>query len=224
MLPCFYPCSGGCLCVSVCQVGTRQERSTQRGFCCPLLKKRTLSLAAGHMAFCFLALAPLAMRQPWAVHRRTLCKSWRGVICIGSFMSLSIVLNNISLLDISLSLNQIIRCGAAARSGRVKRVCVLQHSDVFILCVGHLPSLSSPLTCSSSIPVVTCALAVLVERTLPTHRELTALLVLTFGVVLAVWQGALAGKPYAICFCIASTVANAAMMTFSGKLLRCVEQ
>lgn len=39
-----------------------------------------------------------------------------GVLCIGSFLSIAIALNNLSLMDISLSLNQIIRC-LVARPG-----------------------------------------------------------------------------------------------------------
>lgn len=95
-------------------------------------------------------------------------------------MALNIALNNISLLDISLSLNQVIR---------------------------------------SSIPVVTCILAIVVERKIPTQQEVTSLVILTIGVMIAVWQGSVAGKPYAITFCILGTVCNGAMMTFSGKLL-----
>jgi hypothetical protein len=64
---------------------------------------------AGHMAFSFTVLAPVALAQPWTVHQMTLQKQWRGILCIGTFMALNIALNNISLLDISLSLNQIIR-------------------------------------------------------------------------------------------------------------------
>ena len=36
---------------------------------------------------------------------------WKGVVYIGCFMALNIALNNLSLLDISLTLNQIIRWG-----------------------------------------------------------------------------------------------------------------
>lgn len=132
------------------------------------------------MAFSFVVLAPLAMRTPWEIHERTLAKQWRGIVYIGSFMALNIALNNISLLEISLSLNQVIR---------------------------------------SAIPVVTCILAILVERKIPTQQEVTALVVLTVGVMIAVWQGTIAGKPHAILFCIMGTVCNGAMMTFSGKLL-----
>ena len=71
---------------------------------------------AGHMAFSFLVLAPVALREPWEAHRRTLEKQWQGVVYIGAFMALNIALNNISLLDISLTLNQIIRC-ARGRAG-----------------------------------------------------------------------------------------------------------
>lgn len=67
------------------------------------------AVAAGHMAFSFCVLAPVAMREPWESHRRTLEKQWKGIVYIGAFMALNIALNNISLLDISLTLNQIIR-------------------------------------------------------------------------------------------------------------------
>lgn len=40
----------------------------------------------------------------------------------------------------------------------------------------------------SAIPVVTCVLAIAVESRYPSRQELTALLMLTFGVMLAVWQ------------------------------------
>lgn len=95
-------------------------------------------------------------------------------------MALNIALNNISLLDISLSLNQIIR---------------------------------------SSIPVVTCIMAIFVEGTWPSHKEFLSLVVLTGGVMIAVWQGAVFGNPRGIMFCLYGTVSNAAMMTFSGKVL-----
>ncbi|PRW60834.1 Drug Metabolite transporter superfamily [Chlorella sorokiniana] len=137
-------------------------------------------LTSCHMAFSFVVLAPVALRESWESHRRTLEKQWKGVVYIGSFMALNIALNNISLLDISLTLNQIIR---------------------------------------SAIPVVTCVLAIAVEGRYPSRPELTALLMLTFGVMLAVWQGTVTGKPYAIAFCLVGTVCNGAMMTFSGKVL-----
>ena len=42
--------------------------------------------AAGHMAFSFLVLAPVALLQPWESHRRTLEKQWKGIVYVGSFM------------------------------------------------------------------------------------------------------------------------------------------
>lgn len=42
--------------------------------------------AAGHMAFSFVVLAPVALRESWESHRRTLEKQWKGVVYIGSFM------------------------------------------------------------------------------------------------------------------------------------------
>lgn len=40
---------------------------------CHLKKK-----LAGHMGFSFLVLAPVAMREPWESHKRTLEKQWKG--------------------------------------------------------------------------------------------------------------------------------------------------
>lgn len=137
-------------------------------------------LTSTHMLFSFCALAPIAMRESIKVHRHTLERQWKGVVYIGMFLALNIALNNVSLLDISLSLNQIIR---------------------------------------SSIPVVTCVLAIVVENRQPSHAEALSLIVLVLGVMLAVWQGTVTGKPYAIACCLAATFSNGAMMTFSGKVL-----
>ena len=70
--------------------------------------------------------------------------------------------------------------------------------------------------------MVVCILSMLIMDKYPSRQEATALVVLTLGVMLAVWQGAVTGKPYAVFFCIAGTVCNGAMMTFSNKLLRLV--
>ena len=64
---------------------------------------------AGHMAFSFAVLAPVAMQESLRSHKRTLERCWKGVLSIGACMALNIALNNISLLDVSLTLNQIIR-------------------------------------------------------------------------------------------------------------------
>ena len=64
-------------------------------------------------------------------------------------------------------------------------------------------------------------MAILVEAKYPSRQEALSLVVLSLGVMLAVWQGTITGKPYAIAFSIAATICNGAMMTFSGKLLRC---
>lgn len=71
---------------------------------------------------------------------------------------------------------------------------------------------------------MTCLLAILVESRYPSGQELAALITLTLGVMLAVWQGSVTGKPYAIIFCLVGTVCNGAMMTFSGKVLRWVSR
>lgn len=71
----------------------------------------------------------------------------------------------------------------------------------------------------ASIPVFTCILAVPIEGKEPTQKEAIALVVLTIGVVVAVWEGTVAGSPRAVALCLAGTVSNALMMTMSGKVL-----
>jgi len=62
------------------------------------------------MAFSFLALAPIMMLPAFrGLHMATLQKQWKGMLFIGAFLALNIALNNISLVEISLSLNQVIR-------------------------------------------------------------------------------------------------------------------
>ncbi|KAI3431814.1 hypothetical protein D9Q98_010567 [Chlorella vulgaris] len=137
-------------------------------------------LSSCHMAFSFAVLAPVALLRGGEQHRRTLDRQWGGILAIGAFMALNIALNNISLLDISLSLNQIIR---------------------------------------SAIPVVASLMAMLIESKVPSSQEAASLLVISLGVMLAVWQGALSGKPYAIAFCMAATICNGGFMTVSSKLM-----
>ena len=67
-------------------------------------------MTVSHMAFSFMALAPIMMLPAFrALHKPTLQKQWKGMMFIGAFLALNIALNNISLVEISLSLNQVIR-------------------------------------------------------------------------------------------------------------------
>ena len=70
-----------------------------------------LFLTVGHMLFSFSCLAPIMAFEPFvSKHHATLRKQWKGLACIGAFMALNIALNNLSLVHITLSLNQVIRC------------------------------------------------------------------------------------------------------------------
>ena len=63
------------------------------------------------MAFCFAALLPLMLMPSYRQqHRPTLERSWPGLLAIGVVFAVNIGVNNASLLTISLSLNQFIRC------------------------------------------------------------------------------------------------------------------
>ena len=74
------------------------------GFSFPLL------LTSCHMLFSFLILLPFMLKEPFKnLHVATLQKQWKGIIGIGLFMAVNIAFNNLSLVQITLSLNQVIR-------------------------------------------------------------------------------------------------------------------
>lgn len=138
-------------------------------------------LTSCHMFFSLIVLAPFMLRPSLVpLHLETLGRQWRGFVAVGLFMAINISLNNSSLVEMTLSLNQVIR---------------------------------------ASIPVFTCILAVAIEGKEPTPKEAIALVVLTIGVVVAVWEGTVAGSPRAVALCLAGTVSNELMMTMSGKVL-----
>lgn len=69
-----------------------------------------LYLGICHMIFSFVALAPVMLFPQFkSQHLPTLRKQWLGIVCIGVFFAINIGFNNVSLLSISLSLNQVIR-------------------------------------------------------------------------------------------------------------------
>ena len=78
--------------------------STGYGFMFPL------ALGCAQMAFISLALLPhmLSERQR-DTHREAVQKQWRGLLAIGLLMACDVAFNNTSLVNMSLSLNQIIR-------------------------------------------------------------------------------------------------------------------
>lgn len=75
------------------------------GFTFPIL------LTICHMLFAFVVLLPVMVASTQMQHRATLSRQYKGLICIGIFMALNISLNNLSLVQISLSLNQVMRYG-----------------------------------------------------------------------------------------------------------------
>jgi hypothetical protein len=83
------------------------------GFKFPLL----MSLC--HMAFSFFALAPIMLVKSFRdQHAATLQKQWLGLIGVGVFFAVNIGFNNVSLVSISLSLNQVIRCAPECLASR----------------------------------------------------------------------------------------------------------
>lgn len=71
----------------------------------------------------------------------------------------------------------------------------------------------------SFIPVLCCVLAVFIENKIPSRKEVGSLVILSLGVVIAVWEGSVSGSPRGIMLCIVGTVCNAAMMSTSGRIL-----
>lgn len=85
------------------------------GFSFPLL------LTTCHMAFSFCVLLPFMLREPFrSKHAATLQKQWKGLLAIGIYMAANISLNNLSLVLITLSLNQVIRYLAIQHSSQNK--------------------------------------------------------------------------------------------------------
>ena len=95
-------------------------------------------------------------------------------------------------------------------------IFVKQQTQVHV----QLPMPSANLwLCRASIPVFTCLLSIAFERKVPTKQEGFALLVLTLGVMIAMWRNNAAGSPFAIGLCLIGTICNAGMMSMSGRVL-----
>ena len=62
------------------------------------------------MVVCTLALLPLQLsQQSWAETHAGFVRQWRGLACIGACLAGGVAFNNLSLVTVTLSLNQIIR-------------------------------------------------------------------------------------------------------------------
>lgn len=144
--------------------------------------KYPIVMTTCHMAFSVVVLAPymLFTAERRQSHVDVLRKGWKGVACIGCFMAVNISFNNLSLVYITLSLNQIIR---------------------------------------ASLPVVTAILAVVVEGKDLRTDEFLALLLLTAGTMLTIYEGSMHGEAHGIAICLVGLASNALMMTFSGRIL-----
>ena len=160
------------------------------------------------MAFSFSVLLPVMLREPYkSKHVATLQKQWKGLVAIGVYMAANISLNNLSLVLITLSLNQVIRC----------------MSLLYLVCKSlasfDLQPHRSSVRCRSAIPVCTAILAIFIERKVPSREEAIGLVVLTAGVMVAVWEGTVSGSVTGLVLCCTGTVCNAAMMSTTGKVM-----
>ncbi|KAK9830940.1 hypothetical protein WJX81_008324 [Elliptochloris bilobata] len=80
-------------------------------------------------------------------------------------------------------------------------------------------SLSLNQVIRASMPVMTVAMAYFIESQVPTSSVVASLVVLSTGVGICVWQGQATGTMFSIVLCTLSTLANAACLSTSGKLL-----
>ena len=188
-----------------------------------------LTMTVSHMGWSAVFLLPIMLtKSNRAKHKGTLQKQWAGILGIGLFMACNIALNNSSLVDMTLTLNQIIRSACPAgllhmHSGLPHRPAAprasLLGSTAARLPLQRVPTLSKGTVRRSSIPVFTCLMAVFIEAKRPSTGEAGSLCLLTAGVMLSVWEGQVAGTSSAILLCIIGTLSNAAMMSMTGRLL-----
>ncbi|CAL8471965.1 g11507 [Coccomyxa elongata] len=83
-----------------------------------------------------------------------------------------------------------------------------------------LISLSLNQIIRSGIPIVTAFVGIMIEKTVPTGFEVLSLVILTVGVVLSIWEGSISGSTMGMSIAVASTFCGAAMLSFSGKVLK----
>eukprot|EP00884_Botryococcus_braunii_P008773 jgi/Botrbrau1/17898/Bobra.0432s0003.1 len=143
--------------------------------------KFPIFLTICHLGIGVLVLAPLMLHWSYRqLHWSTLQSQWRGIAAMAACKAANIGLNNMSLVLITLSLNQIIR---------------------------------------SSIPVAAALLALALGGSLPSGFELLSLSILATGVGLGCWDGSVQSSPRGVALCVAGTLAAAAMLNFSGRVL-----
>lgn len=79
-----------------------------KGFSFPIFLTMFQALFLFTLILCSSAFIPKVRRMTGG-SRRTMVKEWKGVVWVGIWTSLNVVLNNFSLVYISLSLNQVLR-------------------------------------------------------------------------------------------------------------------
>ena len=134
--------------------------------------------------------------------RRTMVKEWKGVVWVGIWTSLNVVLNNFSLVYISLSLNQVLRYGFY----------------MYTVMCGYI-SCDGVCCCRSSIPLVTAVVSAIHGRKMPTKGEVFGLLVLCGGVIIAIGEASANGNAFGVMLCLSSVVAGAYMLTTTAHTL-----
>ena len=178
-------------------------------------------LTLSHLSFAWLALlGPVRGRSgSWR-------KQWRGLLASGFFMAFNVGCNNMSHVFLPLALTQTLRraprCGqvgdrafARAASSARQVEAGSPAADLAQLAApraaqgGQLALMALMLSPGcwrrASLPVVTAVVAVFVEAKRPSRHETWALVLLTAGVCLTVFEGNAAGNAVGLALAVAGT-------------------
>eukprot|EP00908_Phaeocystis_cordata_P016261 Transcript_27530.p2 GENE.Transcript_27530~~Transcript_27530.p2 ORF type:complete len:390 (+),score=170.39 Transcript_27530:130-1299(+) len=164
-----------------------------------------LIMTASHMIFGSCALSPMMLlNQGYASkHASVLQNDWKGLVAIATMNGFQIACNNASLTVMELSMNQA-RGPAYCRSG------------------GAAPADSAPAPAAqvirASVPVCVAIFGVCIEHKVPSKAEVACLVVVSIGVMLAVWEES-RNAVLGIILTLLSTVMQSIQMSLSGRLM-----
>lgn len=193
-----------------------------KGFSFPLL------LTASHALFGFLFMLPALIFIPgvWPTYRSVLQREWRGMVVVGCWVAVNIALNNLSLVYITLSLNQVIRYVQNIPPDIIISTCAhasaLRNHQSQTLSPPQLHRLSCPSHLHirrASIPLVTAAMTAVLEKKPPRTDEAFGLVILSLGVSTAISEASASGDTRGVVLCALSVIAGAAMLTTTARVL-----
>jgi len=163
-----------------------------------------LALTVLHILFSFAVLTQPSLNAGGVDALRA---NWRGVAAIGALFSGNVGLNNCSLAaGMSLSLNQVIRCGR-----------IMYH--LINVIYGH-NSQNVARVRRSAMPVATAALCAAADTALPTARVVLSLLLMSAGAGMCMYHNDnRSNTPLAVGLCLGGMLSNGVMVVLSSRLL-----